>query len=283
MATLPESGRFNNSNKEISARSPISTLEFPTQIRKLAAVHPPQVEVEVAGNPEVGTVTVFKQIHTIYTENYRTLRKIGLHQAQIYKDLIDTLPHRHIFVEGLQNDFPDTSSYEFSAHCNRQLCPWRALWKSTNPAGCVSFVRSKFQNYDPQKPSTEQLLYLGALGAPVIFAITYTDVSLHKTTDAAFEARILSQQAELEKTEPRNSVLLRFHEVREVKALEEVDSFLIKHPAAKVDLVFGSWHNFLGAAKRYFRNAPVMIAHRWDQLTVQLGWQLSPNDLHQNN
>jgi hypothetical protein len=239
---------------------------------QLEQLFKPKISIEFEGSPAVGIVRIFKQVHTIHIEDDPTTQKIGLYQTQIYNHLLRTMPHHHIFFEGLQQDFTDCNSAEFSKYIYAELDHWRNLWEPTTSEQCTSYIREQFKNYSPEEtPTDTQLLYLGALGAGRIFAICYSGVTLHKTTDPEFEEKLLATQQKDRKL-PKARVIQHTQAPREAKVMREVQKFIVQNPGVDVDLVFGSWHDFSHQASRVMQARPMMLSYEWPVLASALGW-----------
>ena len=274
MHYLESGAKTETSNSGTTAQPGESCLRLLSNpsIPQLDQAFQPKISIEFEGSPAVGIVRIFKQVHTIHIEDDPTTQKIGLYQAQIYNHLLKTMPHQHIFFEGLQQDFKDCNSVEFSKYIYAELDHWPRLWQNTTAEACTSYIREQFKNYCPDsEPSETQLLYLGALGAGRIFAICYSGVTLHKTTDPEFEEKLLATQRKARNL-PYQKVIQHTQPPREARVLREVRSFLEKNPGVDVDLVFGSWHDFSHQASRVMPQRPMMLAYEWPVLASALGW-----------
>ena len=248
----------------------------PEVVLPAPACHP-TISLEYPGSPATGRINIIKQIHSVKNEDSETTRKIGLYQKQILDQLIRTQPHRHIFLEGLQTDFHDCTSKEFSRHCFNELTHWDYLQKDTSADNCAAHISRVFSGYSlNSKPSEEQLQYLGALGGGIIFAICYEGVSLHKTTTPEFESKLTKVQSHFRN---KQTAINRCGPIRERQALRHISGFLESHPGDGVELIYGNFHCFRDAATEVFQGqkSPAITAADWPDLTVQLGWCLGPH------
>lgn len=269
--TCPEEVHLAQCSTLEDARLRLPALPKGTIRGSNSALYDTEYSIELPGYKRVGLVRVCKQIHANYFEDYQTLSKIGTYQAQVFNHLIDTRPHHHLFLEGLLEDFPDTSSKDFSTLCYDKLWTWYELRGSSIPEKCLDHVREHFKDYNHCLPPTRiQKYYLGALTASFVYAICFDNVSLHKTSNPDFEARIRALQERPDLTQERRSKLI--YDVRERMALRRVGRFLEHNPGAEAVLEFGNLHDFSRQASNVFDKKPLILSCDWPELTRSLGW-----------
>ncbi len=217
---------------------------------------------EYSGNPHVGQVEFFAQVHTNYCNSEQELKDIGRYQGRIFDEL-KASGLKHIFLEGLITNIP-SDSYDRTATLDRYhywLLP-DYLRNNCPEQGLTNFIRNLF---NPQ-PNANQLndlqaLYLGALGAAPILAMLDPSISLHRTIPIDLDQRIYDLQRNPHITPARDKRLCT--SIRENLALKEIQAFLNVNPGERVGLIFGGLHEFATQAKRVWQNPPQIFKIDW--------------------
>ncbi len=232
--------------------------------------------LDFQGQPGHGSIQFIRVIHasryfkgSIRQIPKQFLNSTGRYQFKVLEELAQARP-KHVFVEGLASEL---NSVELSHPPSRH--PF-------HKAISVGDILAAFPQGVPAEPNDMQLRYLFKAGAPFIYGVLFSGVTLHATITLEQDEEISRMERELILSVPperisagvakmiqegklkvgpnqqkiqidprdyfdqeqKNRYHYFTHTLRDSYAVQHIVAFLKKHPSAEVHLVYGAAHNF---------------------------------------
>lgn len=176
---------------------------------------------EMSGNPDVGTIRVLKQVHTIDNLSQDQEIRIGVCQAELLKILLEEKP-KHLFVEGHEENIIDGDASSLV---------------SSNALSLIE--RIKAEGKLPEELSDNDYIIISKEGAGLIYKIINSSSVIHPCISHEDSKQ---NEEDLQKfPEKRDEIVM---DRREKFAINKIVSFLADNPGETAYLIYGAAHKW---------------------------------------